>query len=297
MAEVPALFEGHNIRKVWFEDEWWFAVVDVIGILTEREGDSAQGYWRKLKHDLLEEGSQTVTSCNGLRLLARDGKFRKIDCANTEILLRLIQSVPSPNAEPFKLWLAKVGSDRIDEAGDPEAAYIEWRKRAILSYQAAGYSEDWAINRVDNIVSRNDLTAEWTLRGITSEEISILTNELHMGTFGVSVQSHMGVKGLAIIHVKGRQKHKGNLQDTMTRMELALSTFANNLTSALHDERGSEGYIEIHRDVVDAGQLGGSFRQQIEAKTGKPVVSSRNMAIEKDGGLWGQIDASAGDET
>jgi DNA-damage-inducible protein D len=290
MADVPALFEGRNIRKVWFADEWWFAVVDVIAVLTESADPTA--YWRKLKQRLRTENAETVTNCHALRLPTKDGKFRALDCANTEILLRIIQSVPSPNAEPFKLWLAQVGSDRIDEAGDPEAAYIEWRKRAILSYQAAGYSEDWAIARVDNIVSRNDLTSEWTLRSITSEEIPILTNELHMGTFGISVQEHMGVKGLTVIQVKGRPKHKGNLQDGMTRMELALSTFANNLTSAIHEERGSEGYAAVHQDVVDAGQLSGSFRQQIEAKIGKPVVSSRNMAIEKDGGLWGQIDDS-----
>lgn len=290
MHDVPALFEGKHIRKVWFVDEWWFAVVDVVAALSE--STNSQVYWRRLKQKLIEEGNQSVQECNTLRLPAKDGKFRKIDCANTEILLRLIQSIPSPNAEPFKLWLAKVGSDRIDEAGDPEAAYIEWRKRAILSFQAEGYSEEWAKARVDNIVSRNDLTSEWTLRGITSEEIPILTNELHMGTFGIGVQDHMGVKNLAVVRVKGRLQHKGSLQASLTKMELALSTFANNLSSALHEERGSEGFVQIRRDVHDAGQLTGSFRRQIEEKTGKPVVSSRNMAIEKDGGLWGQIDDS-----
>lgn len=218
MAETLTLFEGHNIRKVWFDDEWWFAIVDVIEVLSE--SSDAQGYWYKLKQRLREEGFEPLTKCQRLRLPTKDGKFRKIDCANTEILLRLIQSVPSPNAEPFKLWLAQVGSDRIDEAGDPETAYVEWRKRAILSYQAEGYSEDWAKTRVDNIVSRNDLTGEWTLRGITSEEIPVLTNELHMGTFGVSVQDHMGVKNLAVVRVKGKTRHKGSLQGSMTKMEL-----------------------------------------------------------------------------
>jgi hypothetical protein len=288
MAETPALFEGRSIRKVWFEDEWWFAVVDVIAVLTESA--NPQGYWRKLKYDLRQQGSNVVTDCNALRLPGKDGKLRKIDCANTAILLRIIQSVPSPNAEPFKLWLAQVGSDRIDEAGDPEAAYVEWRKRAILSYIADGYSEDWARARVDNIVSRNDLTSEWTLRGITSEEIPILTNDLHMGAFGVSVQEHMGIKHLAVVRVKGRQRAKANLSPSLTKMELALSTFANNLSSALHEERESEGYAAIHRDVMDAGQIAGENRRRIEELTGKPVVSSRNMAIDKDGGLWGQID-------
>ena len=141
-------------------------------------------------------------------------------------------------------------------------------------------------------MSRNDVTGGWTLRGITSEEIPILTNELHMGTFGISVQEHMGVKNLAVVRVKGKIRHKGSLQGSMTKMELALSTFANNLASALHEERDSEGFAAIHQDVQDAGELSGSFRKQIEAKTGKPVVSSRNMAINKDGGLWGLIDAS-----
>lgn len=206
--------------------------------------------------------------------------------------MRIIQSIPSPNAEPFKLWLAQVGSDRLDEAGDPEAAYLEWRRRAILSYQADGYSEDWAKARVDNIVSRNDLTGEWVLRGITSEEIPILTNDLHMEIFGVGVQEHMGIKNLVVVRVKGRQRHKGSLSASLTKMELALSTFGNNLSSALHEERGSEGFAEIHRDVIDAGKIAGENRLRIEQITGKPVVSSRNMAIEKDGSLWGAIDAS-----
>ncbi len=290
MAETPALFEGQSIRKVWFEDEWWFAVVDVIAALTESA--NPQVYWRRLKQKLIAEGSEIVQDLNALRLPGKDGKLYKIDCANTEVLLRIIQSVPSPNAEPFKLWLAQVGSDRLDEAGDPETAYIEWRKRAILSYQAEGYSEEWAKARVDNIISRNDLTGEWTLRGITTEEIPILTNDLHMGTFGIGVQNHMGIKKLAVVRVKGKLRHKGSLQGSMTKMELALSTFANNLSSALHDERGSEGFEAIHRDVIDAGQIAGENRRRIEEITGKPVVSPRNMAIEKDGGLWGQIDDS-----
>src|SRR6185437_9771290 len=149
MAETPALFEGRNIRKVWFEEEWWFAVVDVVAVLTESA--DPQAYWRKLKQRLRAENSQIVLECHALRLPAKDGKLYKIDCADTGLLLRIIQSVPSPNAEPFKLWLAQVGSDRLDEAGDPEAAYVEWRKRAILSFQADGYSEDWAKARVDNI--------------------------------------------------------------------------------------------------------------------------------------------------
>src|SRR5579875_3522004 len=120
MADTPALFEGRNIRKVWFQDEWWFAIVDVVAALTERDDKAAQVYWRKLKQRLREEGSQIVTDCHALRLQSRnDGKYYKIDCANTEIMLRIVQAIPSPNAEPFKLWLARVGSDRIDEAGDP----------------------------------------------------------------------------------------------------------------------------------------------------------------------------------
>ena len=290
MVKALSLAERWHIRKFWQDDQWWFVIVDLIAALIETPDSFA--YWQKLKRKLRRQESNIIQDIRVIDLPDKEGRFRKIDCANTEILLRLIQSVPSPNAEPFKLWLAQVGSDRLDEAGDPEAAYVEWRKRAILAFQAEGYSEDWAKARVDNIVSRNDITSEWTLRGITSEEIPILTNELHMGTFAVSVQEHMGVKNLAVVRVKGKPRHKGSLQASMTKMELALSTFANNLASALHDERDSEGFSEIHRDVVDAGTIAGENRQRIEQVTGKPVVSSRNMTIEKDGGLWGSIDSS-----
>lgn len=289
ISQDLSLPESWSIRKIWQEDQWWFAIIDLIAILTEDPDPHA--HWSKLKRKLQRQGMQ-LERIHTFTFPDREGKPTKIDCANTEILLRIIQSVPSPNAEPFKLWLAQVGSDRIDEAGDPEAAFVEWRKRAIMAYIADGHSEDWSKARVDNIVSRNDLTGEWTLRGITSEEIPILTNELHMGTFGISVQDHMGVKGLAVVRVKGRLRHKGNLSGSLTKMELALSTFANNLSSALHEERGSEGFVAIRRDVQDAGQIAGENRRRIEEVTGKPVVSSRNMAIEKDGGLWGQIDDS-----
>ncbi len=283
-----AIFEDHNIRQIWHDDEWYFSVVDVIRALTNSK--NPQQYWYTLKKRLAVEGShETLTNCKGLKLPASDGKMRETDCANTETMLRLIQSVPSPNAERFKQWLAQVGAERLEEIEDPEAALDEWKERAIRSYMAHGYSEAYAKNRVDSIIARKGITGQWSARGIRQEEFPILTDRLHMGAFGLSVQAHMQLKEFPVIQLGGRAVHQGNLRAGMTPTELAIATFADNITSALHIERDSHGFAEIAHDVDDGGELAHKQRLEVEKLTGKPVVSSTNLTVEKDGGLWGLL--------
>ena len=280
-----AIFEGHNIRQIWHEDRWFFSVIDVVGALTGSR--SPQQYWYTLKSRLAEEGSnETLTNCQGLKLPASDGKQRKTDCADTETMLRLIQSVPSPHAEPFKQWLAQVGAERLEELADPEQALEEWRDRAIRSFMAHGYSEGWSRNRVDSIIARKAVTGQWAIRGIKPAEFPILTDRLHMGTFGLGVQEHMEFKGYPVIKRGMRIVHQGDLRQGMTALESAVITFAENVSTGLHIQRNSQGFPEVARDVDDAASLARDNRRKLEELTGQAVVSSTNMMIEKDGGLW-----------
>lgn len=283
-----APIEAATIRRVWYEDRWWFSVVDVVGALVDSKNPRL--YWGKLKERLAAEGFEMLTICQRLKLKAADGKFRDTDCADAAGLLRIIQSVPSPKAEPFKQWLAQVGQERLAEADDPEQGLQEWRRRAIRSYMAKGYSEAWATNRVEGILARNALTGEWIVRGIDQRDIGPLTDELHMGEFGLTIVDHAEFKGMEIVIVNGYRTYKGNLRAGMTPMELAIALFGDSVARALHIERDSYGLAAITRDVRDAGQIAGGKRREIEQLTGKPVVSARNLAIEPDGGLWGQLD-------
>lgn len=290
MEDSPtiALFEQHRIRQVWYEDEWWFSVIDVVAVLTGSKNPGS--YWYVLKSRLRDEGAgEVLTFCKNLKLPGRDGKLYPTDCATSETLLRLIQSVPSPNAEPFKRWLAQVGQERLEEIDDPENAYVEWRRRLILSFQAQGYSAEWAENRVDSIVARKALTHEWSVRDIQDHEIPILTDQLHMGTFGLSISSHKGLKNFKVVRRGMRSVYQGDLRPAMTAMELAVSTFSENVSRALHVERDSHGFAEVARDVDDAGTLASEQRRRIEELTGKPVVSPQNLVNEPDGGLWGRL--------
>jgi DNA-damage-inducible protein D len=201
-------------------------------------------------------------------------------------MLRLIQSIPSPKAEPFKLWLAQVGAERLEEIEDPEKALEEWKERAIRSYMARGYSLAWAKARVDSILARKRVTGEWAVRGIKLEEYAILTDRMHMGTFGLNIQEHMELKGYPVIKRGKRTVHKGDLREGMTILESAVITFAENVSAGLHVERDSHGFTQIARDVDDAAELARKNRVELERLTGQPVVSSVNMTIEKDGGLW-----------
>ena len=273
----------------------YFSVVDVIRALTDSK--NPQQYWRTLKSRLSSESaSESVTNCNALKMPASDGKMRDTDCATAETMLRIIQSVPSPKAEPFKQWMAQVASERLEEIADPEQALQEWKERAIRSFMAAGKSEHYARVRVDSILVRNALTGEWGVRGIKQEEFPILTNQLHMGMFDISVQQHMGIKGYPVIKRGNREVHQGDLRKGMTPMELTVTMFGENLARSLHIQRDSHGFAEVSRDVDDAASRARVERVAIEQMTGVPVVSSTNMELEQDGGLWGLLPLPDDDE-
>jgi DNA-damage-inducible protein D len=285
---VLGAFEGHNIRQQWYGDDWYFSVVDVIAALTDSTEPSK--YWTAMKARVKKESDfQLSTICRKLKLPANDGKFRETDCANTENMLHIVQYIPSKRATPFREWLAQVGSERLEEIADPEQGLQEWKERAIRSFMAAGKSEHYARVRVDSILVRNAITGEWGVRGIKSEEFPILTNELHMGMFDISIQQHMGLKGYPVIKRGNREVYQGDLRKGMTPMELTVTMFGENLSRSLHIQRDSHGFAEVSRDVNDAAKLAREQRLAIEQLTGQPVVSSTNMQLEQDGGLWGLL--------
>jgi hypothetical protein len=257
-----AIFEGKGIRKVIYNNEWWFSVVDVCSVLTDSV--DAGSYWRKLKQRLIEEGSEVVTFCHGLKLEASDGKKYLTDCANTEGMLRIVQSIPSPKAEPFKQWLAKVGYERIQEIEDPELA----AERARAIYRAKGYAEDWIEKRMRGIEVRETLTNEWKNRGAKEKiEFAILTNEIMKGTFDMKVDDYKKYKGL----------QKENLRDHMDDIELVLTMLGEVTTTRLHRDRDSKGLNLLKKDAKDGGKVAGRTRKDIEKESGKSVISRNNF--------------------
>jgi len=252
------------IRRVWHDGRWFFSVVDVIGLLTESASPGA--YWRKLKQRLREdEGAhETVTKCHELKMTAADGKQRLTDAADEETLLRIIQSVPSPKAEPFKQWLARVGTERLREMEDPALAADRMRRE----YQRLGYSDTWINERLKNVVIRNELTEEWRERGADERrDFARLTDTLHTGTFDLTTGEHRQIK-----HIASRQ----NLRDSMTPMELVLTSLAELTSAELHQARDAQGVSALQRDARDAGAVAGNARRNVEAVTGRPVVSPVN---------------------
>jgi prophage antirepressor-like protein len=257
-----AIFEERTIRRVWHNEEWWFSVVDVCAVLTDSA--DAGAYWRKLKQRLVAEGSEAVTFCHGLKLEAPDGKQRLTDCANTEGLFRIIQSITSPKAEPFKRWLAKVGYERVKEIENPELAM----GRMQDLYEKKGYPKAWIDKRLRGIAVRQDLTDEWKERGAaSSKEFAILTNEIMQGTFDLKVDEYKQVKSLA----------RENLRDHMTDIELILTMLAEATTTTLHRDRDSQGLEILKKDAKDGGAVAGRTRKDIEQQTGKPVISANNF--------------------
>lgn len=253
-----------RVRHVWHEGRWWFSVIDVIALLTD--SPRPRKYWNDLKTRLeQDEGFVELSAKIGqLKMRAADGKQRQTDAADTETLLRIIQSIPSPRAEPFKQWLAHVGAQRLEELKNPSVAADSLR----LKYRRAGYTDEWIEARLQNIMTRDDVTAEWHERGADdTREFAILTDILHRGTFDVTTAEHREIKG-----IKGR----ANLRDNMTRLELALSTLAEATATELHQTRDTQGFLELQRDAGEAGEVAGSARQDIEARTGQRVVSSQN---------------------
>ena len=257
------IFQNKKVRTHWDaeREEWYFSVVDVVGVLTD--SPNPRNYWKVLKHRLKEEGNETVTICNRLKMLAPDGKMRLTDIADTKQLLRVIQSIPSPKAEPFKQWLAQVGAERLDEIADPEKAIM----RGADFYRAKGYSEGWINQRLQSIEMRKELTDEWKARGIDQErDYAILTNEMTRAWSGLTVRDYKEVKGLK----------KENLRDNMTNLELVLNMLAEVTTTAISRSRQPKTFTENRNIAIEGGNVAGSARREIEQRTGQPVVSTLN---------------------
>ena len=275
------LFEDQPIRTAWDEEkeEWFFSVVDVIRVLT----DSADGrkYWNKLKQRLKEEGNETVTNCHQLKLLARDGKRRSTDVANTEQLLRLIQSIPSKKAEPFKLWLAQVGRERIEETIDPEIAI----ERALETYAKKGYAADWINQRLQTIRARKELTDQWKTHGISeNREYAILTDEVTKAWAGMSTRQYKNLKGLK----------KENLRDNMSTLELALNMLAEATTTELTKVQNPQGLQENRKVAHEGGSVAGNARKDIEKRTGRQVITAEN-AKQLNSVVTGMIEGVSGE--
>ncbi|HQZ25658.1 MAG TPA: Bro-N domain-containing protein [Flavobacterium sp.] len=259
------LFEQKQIRSVWSDDEekWYFSIVDVIAVLTETP--NARKYWSVLKTRLKKEGSQLATNCSQLKLQSSDGKFYNTDVADTEQLFRLIQSVPSKKAEPFKLWLAQIGRERIDEIEDPELGF----DRLMETYLKKGYSKEWVNQRLKSIEVRKDLTDEWDKRGVKKgQEYAILTDEITKAWSGLSVKQYKNHKGLK----------KENLRDNMSNLELVLNMLAEATTTEISKEKKPKNFVENKKIAKQGGTIAGNTRKQIEEKTGKKVVNTLNTA-------------------
>ena len=261
------LFESKQIRSVWNEEEqkWYFSIVDVVAVLTE--SPNARNYWKVLKHRLAKEGNESVTNCNQLKLQSSDGKFYLTDVADTKQLLRLIQSIPSPKAEPFKSWLAQVGSDRLDEIENPELA----SQRAREIYKLKGYSEDWIEKRMRSIAIREELTDEWKTHGVKEQqEYSILTAEISKATFGLTPSQYKNLKGLK----------RENLRDHMTDLELIFSMLGEASTTEIVKTKNPQGFVKNKTATKQGGAIAGNARKALEVKTGKKIVSGENYLPE-----------------
>lgn len=259
-----AIFEGSKIRRHWDEEKelWYFSVVDIVAVLTKSINPTA--YWRKLKERLLKEGgNETVTKCHALKMTAPDGKMRLTDVADTETMLRLIQSIPSPNAEPFKLWLARVGYERLEETADPEIAI----NRALKTYLQKGYSPEWINQRIKSIEIRKALTDEWEKRGVKEGlEFAILTDEITKAWTGITTKEYKRLKNLK----------KENLRDNMTNLELVLNMLAETATTEISQKREPKGLDANKRVAKEGGTVAGNARKEIEQKTKSRVITSKN---------------------
>ncbi|MBS3144306.1 phage antirepressor protein [Candidatus Woesearchaeota archaeon] len=267
MTNKLALFEGKEIRKTWHNEEWWFSVVDIVAVLTG--STIPKRYWADLKIKLNEEGSEAYEKIVQLKLLAEDNKLRETDCVNTEGAFRIIQSIPSPKAEPFKLWLAKTGYERMQEIENPELA--QQRMRNI--YRAKGYSEEWIEKRVRGIIIRNELTNEWKERGVDEKrEYAILTNEISKATFGKTVEEYK----------EHKQLDKQNLRDHMNDLELIFAMLGEKVTTEVAKSKDAQGFVENKEAAKDGGTVAGNARREAEKKIGKPIVTKENYLTEPE---------------
>ncbi|MBQ6326860.1 MAG: hypothetical protein IJI26_12485 [Clostridia bacterium] len=266
MNDKLQLFEDQPIRTAWDNDheEWYFSIVDVVAVLTD--SPNPNNYWKVLKKRLKDEGNQSVTNCNQLKLKShKDGKRYNTDVATTEQLLRLIQSIPSPKAEPFKMWLAEVGRERIDETIDPELTI----DRALETYSRLGYSPEWINQRLQTIRARKELTDEWKAHGVREgQEYAILTDEVTKAWSGMTTRRYKDLKGLK----------KENLRDNMSTLELALNMLAEATTTELTRAQNPQGLNQNQVVAREGGSIAGNARKEIEARTGKPVITPDNAA-------------------
>ena len=262
------LFEDKRIRTAWDEEkeEWYFSVIDVVAVLTDQpDYQAARNYWKVTKKRLKDEGNETVTACNQLKMTASDGKKRLTDVADTEQLLRIIQSIPSPKAEPFKLWLAQVGRERIEETIDPELTI----DRALETYLKKGYSREWINQRLQAIQVRKELTVEWDARGVQKGvEYAILTDEISRAWSGMSTRQYKNLKGLK----------KENLRDNMTTLELVLNMLAEATTTEISKQKAPSTFSENMAVAREGGEAAGIARKAVEERTGVPVITPKNAA-------------------
>jgi len=272
------LFEERKVRTVWDDEQekWYFSVVDVVAVLTDSE--NPQTYWRVLKNGLKKEGNETVTNCNGLKLPAADGKMRLTDVADQEQLFRLIQSIPSPKAEPFKQWMAQVASQRIDQMQDPELSI----EQAIMDYKRLGYSDAWINQRIKSIEVRKELTDEWQRTGVQKGvQYASLTDIITKEWSGLTTKQYKHLKGLK----------KENLRDNMTNLEIALNTLAEASAAELSKQRNPKGFVGQTKVAKDGGSVAKVARKQLEKQLGRTVISKENAsdyllpAVDDDGEL------------
>ena len=257
-----ALFKGKTIRRKFVNDKWFFSVIDVVGALTESE--DPRNYWKVLKHRLNEEGSEAVTFCNQLKLKSGDGKEYETDCANTEGIFRIIQSIPSKKAEPFKRWLAKIGYERIQEIENPELA----QERMKQLYEQKGYSKDWIEKRLRGIAIRQELTEGWKNRGIKEEiEFAILTNEISQATFGKTIEEYKKLKKL----------NRENLRDHMDDLELIFTMLGEAATTKIAKTKEAKDFEENKFAAKQGGEVAGNARKELELKSGESIISEKNF--------------------
>lgn len=263
--EAIKLFEERKVRTIWDDEQekWYFSIVDVISILTD--STNPQAYWRKLKQRLIEEGNETVTNCHALKMRAADGKMRLTDVADVEQLFRIIQSIPSPKAEPFKQWMAMVASQRLDQMQDPELSIDQ----AIMDYKRLGYSDAWINQRIKSIEVRKELTDEWNRTGVKKGlEYASLTDIITKEWSGLTTKQYKNLKGLK----------KENLRDNMTNLEIALNTLAEASATELSKQRNPKGFKQQKNVAKDGGSVAKAARTQLESQLGRTIISSEKAS-------------------
>lgn len=270
--QAIVVFESQKIRRDWYQEEWWFSVVDVVAILTEQSTPlKARKYWNKLAQRLREEGSEVVTNCHQLKLKAPDGKMRKTDCANTEGIFRIIQSIPSPKAEPFKRWLAAVGYERVQEIENPELA----QERMKNLYEQKGYPKNWIDKRLRGMAIRQNLTDEWQARGVKEQkDYAILTAEISRATFGMTPGEYKK-------HKKIPAKSKANLRDNMTDLELIFTMLGEKVTTEISRQEKPETFSGNKQVARRGGKVAGNARKDTEKELGRSVISKENYLSEQ----------------